>query len=217
MTETPDPAIAALAVQLAALKDNLGQAREDLETARRELAARIDQLASSLATEAERRPERTTRHLLARPGRRRQNRQTGRPDRMGHRHAPMAPLLLRARRRLLGLPPRSRHRAPQRHDRIHPRLPQEPPPARRHPAPVRPVAPRHAPPLPRRHEILRPRRMLQDTTAHVQAALQMRTRMPPAQPRPPARTPGAPAPARARPCNPRAETTRNQATTTWRR
>ena len=52
MTETPDPAIAALAVQLAALKDNLGQAREDLETARRELAARIDQLASSLATEA---------------------------------------------------------------------------------------------------------------------------------------------------------------------
>jgi hypothetical protein len=48
VTETPDPAVAALAVQLAALKDNLGQAREDLETARRELAARIDQLASSL-------------------------------------------------------------------------------------------------------------------------------------------------------------------------
>ncbi len=57
MTETPDPAIAALAVQLAALKDNLGQAREDLETARRELAARIDQLASSLATEAEHGPK----------------------------------------------------------------------------------------------------------------------------------------------------------------
>ena len=57
MTETPDPALAALAVQLAALKDNLGQAREDLETARRELAARIDQLASSLANEAEQGPK----------------------------------------------------------------------------------------------------------------------------------------------------------------
>ena len=48
--ETPDPAVAALAVQLAALKASLGQAREDLETARRELAARIDQLTSDLAT-----------------------------------------------------------------------------------------------------------------------------------------------------------------------
>ena len=57
MTETPDTALAALAVQLAALKDNLGQAREDLETANRELAARIDQLASSLAAQAERDPK----------------------------------------------------------------------------------------------------------------------------------------------------------------
>jgi hypothetical protein len=53
VTETPDPAIAALAVQLAALKGNLGQIREDLETAKRELAARIDQIAAGLAAEAE--------------------------------------------------------------------------------------------------------------------------------------------------------------------
>ena len=33
MTETPDTALAALAVQLAALKGNLAQAREDLEGA----------------------------------------------------------------------------------------------------------------------------------------------------------------------------------------
>jgi hypothetical protein len=52
MTETPDTAVAALAVQLAALKGNLDQAREDLETARRELAARIDMLTSQLAAQA---------------------------------------------------------------------------------------------------------------------------------------------------------------------
>jgi hypothetical protein len=52
VTETPDPALAALAVQLAKVKDDLGRAREDLETARRELAARIDQVASALAAEA---------------------------------------------------------------------------------------------------------------------------------------------------------------------
>ena len=57
MTETPDPAIAALAVQLAALKGTLGHAREDLETAQRELAARIDQIASQLAAQTARDPK----------------------------------------------------------------------------------------------------------------------------------------------------------------
>ena len=49
MTETPDTALAALAVQLAALKASLGQARQDLDTAKRELAARIDQIATAHA------------------------------------------------------------------------------------------------------------------------------------------------------------------------
>jgi hypothetical protein len=57
MTESPDSAIAALAVQLAALKGNLSRAREDLETAKRELAARIDQVASDLASQPERDPK----------------------------------------------------------------------------------------------------------------------------------------------------------------
>ena len=57
MTETPDTAVAALAVQLAVLKGNLGEVREDLETARRELAARIDQIASALAAQAGRDPK----------------------------------------------------------------------------------------------------------------------------------------------------------------
>jgi hypothetical protein len=57
MTDTPDPAAAALAVQLAALKGHLGQAREDLETAQRELATRIDQLASDPAAQAGRDPK----------------------------------------------------------------------------------------------------------------------------------------------------------------
>jgi outer membrane murein-binding lipoprotein Lpp len=57
MTQTPDTAVAALAVQLAALKGNLGQAREDLEAAKRELAARIDQLASDVAAQAGRDPK----------------------------------------------------------------------------------------------------------------------------------------------------------------
>jgi hypothetical protein len=57
MTQPQDPAFAALAVQLAALKGTLGQAREDLETAKRELAARIDQIAADLAAQAERDPK----------------------------------------------------------------------------------------------------------------------------------------------------------------
>jgi hypothetical protein len=57
MTETPDSAAAALAVQLAALKGSLAQAREDLETAKRDLAARIDQVAADLAVRAERDPK----------------------------------------------------------------------------------------------------------------------------------------------------------------
>jgi len=57
VTETANPATAALAVQLAALKGNLGQAREDLETAQRELAARIDQIAADLAAQAARDPK----------------------------------------------------------------------------------------------------------------------------------------------------------------
>jgi len=52
MTQTPDTTVAALAVQLAALKGTLAQAREDLGTAQRELAARIDQIARDLATQA---------------------------------------------------------------------------------------------------------------------------------------------------------------------
>ena len=52
MTDTPDSATAALAVQLAALTGTLSQARQDLETAKRDLAARIDQLASDLAAPA---------------------------------------------------------------------------------------------------------------------------------------------------------------------
>lgn len=57
MTETPDSAVAALAVQLAALKGNLGRTRDEMETANRELAARIDQMASDLAALAERDPK----------------------------------------------------------------------------------------------------------------------------------------------------------------
>ena len=57
MTETPDPAVAALAVQLAALKASLGQAREDLDTAKRDLAAQIDQITSQLAARTEQDPK----------------------------------------------------------------------------------------------------------------------------------------------------------------
>jgi hypothetical protein len=56
MTDTPDTATAALAIQLAALKGNLAQARQDLETAKYELAAQIDQIASDLASQAGRDP-----------------------------------------------------------------------------------------------------------------------------------------------------------------
>jgi hypothetical protein len=57
MTQTPDPAVAALAVQLAGLKDTLGQARDEMQAAHRELAARIDQLASKSAAQAGPGPE----------------------------------------------------------------------------------------------------------------------------------------------------------------
>jgi hypothetical protein len=57
MTQAPDSAAAALAVQLAALKADLGQAREDLETAQRDLAARIDQITAGVAAQAARDPK----------------------------------------------------------------------------------------------------------------------------------------------------------------
>jgi hypothetical protein len=57
MTDTPDTALAALAVQLAALKASLSQTRDDLEAAKRELAARIDQVAAGLAAQAGRDPK----------------------------------------------------------------------------------------------------------------------------------------------------------------
>jgi hypothetical protein len=57
MTDTPDTTIAALAVQLAALKATLGQVREDLQTATRDLAARIDQVAADLTTSAAHHPK----------------------------------------------------------------------------------------------------------------------------------------------------------------
>jgi len=49
MTHPQDPAVAALAVQLAALKTSLAQTRDDLDTARHDLAARIDQITTAQA------------------------------------------------------------------------------------------------------------------------------------------------------------------------
>ena len=57
MTETPDPAVAALAVQLAALKASLAQTRDDLDTARHDLADRIDQITTQLAAQTEHDPK----------------------------------------------------------------------------------------------------------------------------------------------------------------
>lgn len=57
MTDTPDTAVAALAVQLAALKASLGQTRDDLEAAKRELAARIDQITTDLDAQTEHAPQ----------------------------------------------------------------------------------------------------------------------------------------------------------------
>jgi hypothetical protein len=57
MTETPDAAIAALAVQVTALKGNLGQTRADLEAAKKDLAARIDQVLTALNAFTERDPK----------------------------------------------------------------------------------------------------------------------------------------------------------------
>jgi hypothetical protein len=57
MTEAPDAAIAALAVQLTALRGSLGQTHADLEQAKKELAARIDKVAAALNALAERDPK----------------------------------------------------------------------------------------------------------------------------------------------------------------
>ena len=57
MTETPDPAVAALAVQLAALKNSLSSTRDELETTNRDLAARLDQMSSDLAAQAQQGPK----------------------------------------------------------------------------------------------------------------------------------------------------------------
>ena len=57
MTETPDAAIAALAIQVTALKGNLGQTRADLEAAKKDLAARIDQVLTVLNAFTERDPK----------------------------------------------------------------------------------------------------------------------------------------------------------------
>lgn len=57
MTEIPESAIAALAVQVTALKGNLGQTRTDLEDAKKELAARIDEVVTALNALTERDPK----------------------------------------------------------------------------------------------------------------------------------------------------------------
>jgi hypothetical protein len=57
MTGTPEPAIAALAVQVTALKGTLGQTRTDLEQARKELAARIDEVITALTALTGRAPK----------------------------------------------------------------------------------------------------------------------------------------------------------------
>ncbi len=57
MTDTSEQAIAALALQVTALKGNLGQTRADLETARKELAERIDAVMAALNHFTERDPK----------------------------------------------------------------------------------------------------------------------------------------------------------------
>ena len=104
MTDTPDPAAAALAVQLAALKASLGQAREDLETAKRELAARIDQIPADLAAQTEHDPKGPPATCWPALDADAKTAALAVLTEWVSRHAPMAPLLLRARAPAAGPP-----------------------------------------------------------------------------------------------------------------
>ena len=101
--------------------------------------------------------EEATGHLLARPGRRRPQSRPHAADLLGSRHARLAPQPFHAPNGLPGSPPRSRHRTPHHHDRIHPRRPPQTPTHRRRHPPLRPMAPRNTPPPRPSHEKLRPR------------------------------------------------------------
>lgn len=57
MTDTPEAAIAALALQVTALRGSLRQTHTDLETAKKELAERIDAVLAALKEYTERDPK----------------------------------------------------------------------------------------------------------------------------------------------------------------